>query len=105
MSLSMLIPLRGDEKHRGRYPPPTPVAFKGEFTFGERPHKSINVVAGTLADGKIEWETSEVTQGGANQPTTGRLKGDSIDATFKMVIRNGNKKPTQTGAIKLTNSE
>jgi hypothetical protein len=79
--------------------------FKGEFAFGDRGHRSINVVAGTLADGKIEWEAKEVTQGGPNQPTSGTLSGDTIDATFKLLTHNGNKKVTVTGTIKLTKSE
>jgi hypothetical protein len=79
--------------------------FKGEFTFGDRPHRSTNVVAGTFNDGKIEWDAREVTKGVANQPTTGTLKGDTIDATFKLVTQNGNKKLTSTGTIKLTKSE
>ena len=46
-----------------------------------------------------------MTEGGPNQPTTGTLSGDTIDATFKLLTHNGNKKVTVTGTIKLTKSE
>jgi CHAT domain-containing protein len=76
-------------------------SFKGEFTFDQN---NVNAVAGTIADGKIAWQTTKVLRGNANQPTTGTLKENTIDAKFNLVTRNGKKTYTATGTIKLSSA-
>jgi CHAT domain-containing protein/tetratricopeptide (TPR) repeat protein len=74
-------------------------SFKGKFTFDQI---NVNEVAGTFSAGKIEWHATKVLQGKANQPTTGTLKGNTIDAKFRMVFRRGGKNYATTGSIRLT---
>ena len=76
-------------------------SFKGEFTFAQN---NVNAVAGTISDGKINWRTTKVLQGALNQPTTGTLKDNTINAKFKLVTRSGKKTYTATGTIKLSSA-
>jgi CHAT domain-containing protein/tetratricopeptide (TPR) repeat protein len=73
--------------------------FKGEFTFDRN---NVNAVAGTIANGKIAWQTTKILRGNVNQPTTGTLKENSIDAKFNLVTRSGKKTYAATGTIKLS---
>jgi WD40 repeat protein len=73
-------------------------SFKGQFRFDQN---NVNAVMGTISGAKIEWRTTKVLQGSANQPTTGTLKDNTIEASFKLVTRKGKQALTATGTIKL----
>ncbi|WP_020474613.1 WD40 repeat domain-containing protein [Zavarzinella formosa] len=75
--------------------------FKGELTTDGA---NVSAVAGTVADGKIKWDTTKVLKGNSNQPMSGTLDGDSIHAKFDITVRANGKTYTATGIIKLTKS-